>query len=82
MKMTATAKFRMNPSLHHMMAACHFASSTGDIERQHQGEELGPFYDEIVMHASSAIIIAVAYLESFINEVFLLPLPFRVADVQ
>src|SRR4051812_4009066 len=72
-KVTATGKFRMNLSLHHMMAACRFATIIDEIETQHHGEELGPFYDDIVMNAYYYVIMAVASLEAFINEDFRSP---------
>jgi nucleoside diphosphate kinase len=65
-------KVRMNFSLYHMMAADRFAAKAGEIERQYQGQPYGPFFDEIVVHVSSSIIMAVASLESFINAVFLM----------
>ncbi len=64
------ARFRMNFSIHHMLAAVEFARRSGVIEEEHRGEPLGSFYDEIVIHASSAIIMAVASSEAYINEVF------------
>jgi hypothetical protein len=66
-------KVRMNFSLHHMMAASRFAAKAGEIEDQHRGKPYGPFFDEIVVHVSSTIIMAAASLECFINEVFLMP---------
>jgi hypothetical protein len=61
----------MNFSLFHMMAAAKFARESGRIEKAHEGQALGPFYDEITLHVASTIIMAASSLDSFINEVFL-----------
>jgi hypothetical protein len=71
MAFKGTARSRMNFSLFHMMAAARFARQSGEIEIQHQGEPLGPFYDDISVLVASTIIMASTSLEAFINEVFL-----------
>lgn len=60
----------MNLSLHHLFAACRFASRIGEVERANAGEPFGPFWDEILHNALGVATLTVAALESYVNELY------------
>jgi hypothetical protein len=71
MTFAAQAECRMNLSAHHMMAAAQFARESGKIEKEHEGQPLGQFYEDITIRVVSTIIMSACSLEAFINEIFL-----------
>jgi hypothetical protein len=66
----ATATFRMNFAVQHMLAAARFSRQVLELEREHQGEAFGPFFDDILHHATACIFAASASLEAYANELF------------
>ncbi len=71
LKVQGTAYFQMRFAVQHLMAAAEFSRSVGRLERTHQGEELGPFFDEILWNATACILCSVASLEAYANEFFI-----------
>lgn len=57
-------------AVQHMMAAARFSRMCGDVEISHKDEPLGSFYDEQISYVSATVLLAVASLESNINEYF------------
>lgn len=70
LQVNIVAKTRMNLSLHHLFAACRFASKIGDIERDNQGQPFGPFWEEIFHNAIGVATLSVASIECYANELF------------
>lgn len=66
----ATIRTRMNFGVQQFRATRYFANLVMQREREHQGEPLGPFFEEIVWLSMSTLLNAVAGLESYINEFF------------
>jgi len=69
--MSATVKTRMNYAVPHLLSAAIFSRRLGEIEAEHSGQDLGPFWDEILAHATATVFLAVAGLESYANELFI-----------
>ena len=63
-----TLRQRSAFAVQHLMAAARFSRQCGDIQKENEGKPLGPFYDEQIACVSAAIMLAVASLESNINE--------------
>lgn len=61
---------RVNLAVQHLLAASHFSRKTHQLEREHSGEDLGSFFDEIIWMVNSTIILSVASLEANFNEHF------------
>ena len=69
--MSATVKTRMNYAVPHLLSAAIFSRRLGEIEAEHSGQDFGPFWDEILAHATATVFLAVAGLESYANELFI-----------
>ena len=72
-KMTtrATASMRMQFAMHHLAGALVFSRQVCDIEAQHLGEPWGgTFYEEMSGPAIAVIMMTVAGMESYLNELF------------
>jgi hypothetical protein len=69
--MSATVKTRTNYAVPHLLSAAIFSRRLGEIEAEHSGQDFGPFWDEILAHASATVFLAVAGLESYANELFI-----------
>jgi hypothetical protein len=61
---------RMNFAVPNLMSAAMFSRRVGEIESKHSTETMGPFWDEILAHATACIFLTVAGLESYANELF------------
>src|SRR5688572_2393980 len=70
MTATATARSRMNLALHHLFAACRFASRVNHVEQSNAGQPFGDFWDEILQNALGVVTLTVACIESFANEMY------------
>jgi hypothetical protein len=66
----ATARTRVNLAVPHLLSACGFSRQVRQMEEAHLGEPFGGFWEEIFAHATASILLTVAALESYINEVF------------
>jgi hypothetical protein len=66
-----TARVRSNFAVQHMLAAARFARRVGEVEKEHAGEQFGPFFDEIISYVSATILSSAAGLEAYINELFI-----------
>ncbi len=71
--LNATMKSRMNLSLHHMFAACRFATKIGEIECQNQSQPFGVFWEEILHYALGVAMLTVACIEGYANELYFEP---------
>lgn len=61
---------RSNFSVQHIMAAARFSRLCYQVEKEHMGEKLGSFYDEIISYTTAAVFSSVASLEANVNEIF------------
>ena len=68
---TANARTRMNFAVLNLFAAARFSRSVGDLEAKHQGQEFGPFFEDILADATACLFLCVASLESYANELFI-----------
>jgi len=68
--MSATVKTRTNYAVPHLLSAAIFSRRVGEIEAKHAGQAFGPFWDEILAHATATVFLTVAGLESYANELF------------
>lgn len=66
----AEMKVRTGLALHHLMAACRYASNVARVEREHAGQCFGEFWNEIFQDSLGVVILTVASLESYANEVW------------
>jgi hypothetical protein len=69
--LSATARVRMNFSFLHLMSAARFSQAVGQLEQEHANDTWGPFFEAILANASSSVLLAVAGLEAFANELFI-----------
>lgn len=69
--LSATARFQMRFSVQHLMAAAQFSRRVGEIECDNAGQPFGPFFDEILWHATACVFCCVASLEAYANEFFI-----------
>ena len=65
---TITLRQRSAFAVQHLMAAVRFSRQCGEIQKENEDKSLGPFYDEQIACVSATIMLAVASLESNINE--------------
>lgn len=72
-KMRAEIKVVANFAWQHLKAAVLFRNQVRSLEQIHQGEPLGPFYEDVRSYASGCIMSATAGLEALINELFIAP---------
>jgi hypothetical protein len=69
--LVATGRVRTNLSMTHLFSAARFSRAVGAMERAHAGEAFGEFFEEVFANASACILLAVAALEAFANELFI-----------
>ena len=67
---TATGSVRTNFALQHLLGAARFARRAWEVEQANAGQPFGPFFEELIHLATAAIILSVASLEAFANELF------------
>ena len=60
-----------NFALIHFLGAKRFAARVSALEREHAGEALGSFFEEIAVYTSGCVIAAAAAVEALINELYL-----------
>lgn len=68
--MTAIATFKVNLAVQHMLAAAHFSREVDRLEQENAGKPFGAFWENILHHATACVLMAVASLESYANELF------------
>jgi hypothetical protein len=68
--MHATVRTRTNLSVPHFFSACIFSKHVQALERGNHGKEFGAFWEDILAHASASVLLTVAALESYVNELF------------
>lgn len=66
----ARANVRMNLAYQHLLAAASFARSAQALEAQNLDQPFGEFFSDIIGYVSGSVIMSVAALEAYINEVF------------
>jgi hypothetical protein len=69
--LAAAGRVRTNLSFIHLMSAARFSKTVQRLEEEHAGHPFGPFFEEIIAHASASVLLAVAGLEAFVNEMFI-----------
>jgi hypothetical protein len=69
--LVASGKIRTNLSMTHLFSAARFSRDVGRLEATHAGAPFGEFFEEILANASASILLAVAGLEAFANELFI-----------
>lgn len=67
---SVTARTRVNFAIIHLLTAKHFALCVNKLEATYIGKEYGEFFTEITSYVSSTIVMSVAGLEAYINELF------------
>ena len=67
---SATLRTRTNLAIHHLFAACRFASRVALIERDNVGQPFGEFWEEILHNALAVATLTVASIESHANEMY------------
>lgn len=55
-------------AIQHLMAAARFSHQCGIVQEENKGKPLGAFYDEQISCVSAAVMLSVASIESYINE--------------
>lgn len=73
MKMEATGRVIATFAWQHLKAASTFRDQVATIEFQNEGQQFGPFFEDIRSYASACIMSASASLEALINEFFIAP---------
>jgi len=68
--MQATGRTRVNLSVPHLLSACLFSRQVRELEEENLGRELGAFWEPILAHATANVLLTVAALESYVNELF------------
>lgn len=66
----AYGRTRMNLSLHHLWAACRFATRVREIESANAGKPFADFWDEIFQYSLGVATLTTAALESYANELY------------
>jgi hypothetical protein len=67
---TATLSTCAYLGLHHLLAACRFASRIAELELENSGRPFGAFWDEILHNSLGVATLTVASLESYANELY------------
>jgi hypothetical protein len=67
----ATASTRVNLALLHLLSAADCSRRVREIEEAHAGESFGPFWENIFAQATASVLISVAGLEAYANELFI-----------
>jgi hypothetical protein len=65
-----TLRTRTNLAVPHFISACLFSKQVMALERENQGKEFGAFWEDILANASASVLLTVAALESYANELF------------
>jgi hypothetical protein len=68
--MTAIAFLRVNLAVQHMLAAARFSRDVGELERDHENQPFGEFWESIFHSAIACVLTTVASLEAYANELF------------
>ena len=68
--MKVAVRVRTSLAGQHMLAAALFSRRVKAIESENQGKSFGPFYEEILSFSSACVLMAVAALEAYANEVY------------
>jgi hypothetical protein len=68
---TAVGTIRINLAIPHLLCAAACSRKTRELERSHQGKPFGVFWEEILAQATAAVLISVAGLEAYANELFI-----------
>lgn len=55
-------------AIQHLMAAARFSRQCGEVQKRNVGNKLGSFYDEQIACVSATVMLCVASIESYINE--------------
>ncbi len=63
-----TAKVKSHFSVQHLSAAARFSHQCGTIQQANQGQPFGPFYEELIELTSASVMLSVAAMEAYINE--------------
>ncbi len=71
LRASASVRVSMNFSVPHLLGAASFARRVAGLERENEGLEFGPFYDEILSNATACVFLCVASLEAYANELFI-----------
>ena len=66
----ATLRTRTNLSVLHLLSACLFSKQVQDLEEENRGRALDAFWEHILAHATASVLLTVATLESYVNELF------------
>lgn len=69
-RVSGTIIQRYDMGYQHMLAAGYFYRRVHEIEKSNEGNEFGPFFDEIRWHFSACIMSCTASLEAYLNEAF------------
>ena len=65
---TVSIRIRTNIALHQLFAACRLAKLVREVEDQHRSQPLGEFWEEIFQYALGVVMLSVAALECYANE--------------
>jgi hypothetical protein len=68
--MKAIALQRVNLAVQHMLAAARFSRDVGELERDHENQPFGGFWESIFHSAIACVLTTVASLEAYANELF------------
>jgi len=66
----ATVRTRTNLSVPHLFSSCLFSRQVRELEDRNAGKEFGGFWEDIFAHATASVLLTVAALESYVNELF------------
>lgn len=66
----ATGIVRTNLSIPHLLSAAFFSRKTAELEEMHKDAEFGSFWEEILANAVATVLVSVAAMEAYINEIF------------
>lgn len=61
---------RTNLSIPHLFSACSFSRRVRELEEQNSGQKFGSFWEDILANATATVLLTVAALESYVNEIF------------
>ena len=68
MSLGITLRQQSRAAIQHLTAAARFSRQCGNIQKEHERDPLGSFFDEQIACVSATILLCVASLESNINE--------------
>ena len=67
---TVHAAVRTNLALQHLLGAARFTRVALQVEKANAGNQFGPFFEELIHLTIAAVMLSVASLEAFANELF------------